>query len=93
MTDAEIKAKTKCSWCERLGASIRALMSREHPVCGICFMVWYDNDPATPDELVRMSLGEEGKVFEKGLELRPGGEPESPDEGQDDEGSARALPR
>lgn len=56
-----------CAWCERPGASIRILMSREHPVCDICYAVWYETDPKDGAELRERSLGADGRAAEEML--------------------------
>jgi len=45
-----------CSWCDRPDASIRPLMSTEHPACDTCYVIWYDKDPASPEKLRELSL-------------------------------------
>ena len=50
----------KCSWCGRDGASIHILMSKDYPGCEICYLVWYDQDPKTPEDLRRLSLAWKG---------------------------------
>jgi hypothetical protein len=62
---AEIIASTKCAWCERPDAKVRPIMSAEHPACDICFSVWWESAPATPELLREWSLGEIGKEYEQ----------------------------
>ncbi len=51
-----------CAWCDRPDAGYRLLMSKEHPVCDVCFCIWYDGT-ASPEDLRAQSLGEEGKKW------------------------------
>ena len=46
----------KCAWCGRDGAGIHVLMSKDHPSCPTCYLVWYDQDPKTPQDLRGLSL-------------------------------------
>lgn len=40
--------KVKCAWCDRPNATIRIVMSREHPACSNCAHIWYDVGGITP---------------------------------------------
>ena len=54
----------KCAWCGRDDAGLHPLMSADHLSCQVCYIVWYEDSPRTPEELVKLSLGKRGEEIE-----------------------------